>query len=445
MALQMSSRRRVGLLTHQWLDAYTRSRWLAGGLTALCLVVLNRFFPLPYSILPVLGILAVYVALQPLFTILLERFDESDPTMAGVELVTDSLLVAALLYWTGGVGSPFNWLWIVMVMLAALAGGRRASLLMAVWITLLDALVMGLEYWGILQHQHAGLMANLPTGPFLDSRTMVLSLVINGLFYLVTGYLAGILVEIAQQQARRLGVVEQELRRQEETRKRLLRQVVTAQEEERKRVARELHDETSQMVTALLLNVKHMEQQVRSGGDIEGPIRTVEELADRALSALGRVIWALRPQQLDELGLVAAVRHAADTVLGDDVVVHFDARIDRELPEEVEITLYRVLQEAITNVARHARAREVWIDLHEDESGVRLRVEDDGLGFRPDEVRREPEGGMGLSGMEERIRLFDGSFELDSSPGHGTRIVARIPLEAEEVPPYGAHTRAGRR
>ncbi|BAS26074.1 sensor histidine kinase [Limnochorda pilosa] len=445
MALQMSSRRHVGLLTHRWLDAYTRSRWQAGALFALCLAVLDRFFALPYPLLPLLALTAVYAALQPLFTALLERFDESDASMAGVELVVDSLLVAGVLYWTGGVESPFHWLWIVMVMLAALAGGRRASLLMAAWITGLDAIEMGFEYWGILPHHHVDIMPNHPLGQFLDPRAVAVNLAINGLFFLVAGYLSGILVETAQHQARRLGVVEQELRRQEETRKRLLRQVVTAQEEERKRVARELHDESSQMVTALLLNVKHVEQQIRAGGDISGPIRTVETLADRALSALGRVIWALRPQDLDELGLVAAVRHAAETVLGASAAVHFDARIDRELPDEVEITLYRVLQEAITNVARHAHARQVWIDLHEDETGVRLRVEDDGVGFRPDEVRREPEGGIGLSGMEERIRLFDGSFELDSAPGRGTRVTAWIPLESEEVQPDEARARADRR
>lgn len=440
MALHLSSRRHRPLLTYQWLDTYTRSRWLVGGLAALILVGLKVGFSLGYPLLPVLAITVIYVALQPLFTILLERYDEVDPTMALVELVVDSLLVAALIYWTGGIQSPFHWLWIGLVMLAALTGGRKASLVMAVAITLVSGLELGLEVWGLLPSQAAGGPSHRTLPPGAGPEGAVLHLVVDGLFFLMAGYLSGILVETAQIQARRLGVVEQELRRQELTRRRLLRMVVTAQEEERKRVARELHDETSQMITALLLNVKHMEHQIRTGGDIEGPMRTVEEAADRALAALSRVIWALRPQQLDELGLVAAVRHAAETMLGDRVTLHFQARIDRELPEEVEITVYRVLQEAITNVARHAQAREVWIDLFQDDTGICLRVEDDGVGFRPEEVSQNAEGGMGLTGMEERIRLFDGSFSLESVPGQGTRVTARIPLESEEVSDHDTHS-----
>lgn len=444
MALQLSSRRHRALLTYQWLDTYTRSRWVVGGLAALALVALKGWFGLAYPILPVLAVIVIYVALQPFFTILLERYDEADPTMALVELAVDSLLVAALIYWTGGIQSPFHWLWIGMVMLGALVGGRKASLIMALGITLLSGLELGLEAWGVLPPQAVGPGVHRPVPEGTGSAGALRHVVVDGLFFLMAGYLSGILVETARAQARRLAAIEQELRRQEMTRRRLVRQVVTAQEEERKRVARELHDETSQMITALLLNVKHVEHQIRAGGDIEGPMRTVEEAADRALAALGRVIWALRPQQLDELGLVAAVRHAAETMLGDRVTLHFQARVDRELPEEVEITLYRVLQEAITNVARHAQAREVWIDLHQDDTGVCLRVEDDGVGFRPDEVHQDAEGGMGLTGMEERIRLFGGSFHLESVPGRGTRVSARIPVESEEVPADGPHSGADR-
>src|SRR5690606_28258683 len=156
MALHLSSRRHRPLLTYQWLDTYTRSRWLVGGLAALILVGLKVGFSLGYPLLPVLAITVIYVALQPLFTILLERYDEVDPTMALVELVVDSLLVTALIYWTGGIQSPFHWLWIGLVMLAALTGGRKASLVMAVAITLVSGLELGLEVWGLLPSQAAG-------------------------------------------------------------------------------------------------------------------------------------------------------------------------------------------------------------------------------------------------------------------------------------------------
>lgn len=442
MALQLSSRRQRALLTYRWLNSYTRTRWVAGGLGALMVAGLKAGFGLAYPLWPVLAVVAVYVALQPLFTVLLERYDQTDPTMALAELAVDSLLVAALIYWTGGIQSPYHWIWIGIVMLAALAGGRKASMIMALAITFISGLELGLEILGVLPSHAVGSGVHRPLPEAARSAGALLHLIVDGLFFLMAGHLSGILVETAQTQARRLAVVEQELRRQEMTRRRLVRQVVTAQEEERKRVARELHDETSQMITALLLNVKHVEHQIRTGGDIEGPMRAVEEAADRALAALGRVIWALRPQQLDELGLVAAVRHAAETMLGDRVTLHFQARIDRELPEEVEITVYRVLQEAITNVARHAKASEVWIDLYQDDTGVSLRVEDNGIGFRPDEVHQDAEGGMGLTGMEERIRLFGGSFRLESVPGRGTRVSARIPLESEEVAAGDSHSGA---
>lgn len=222
-----------------------------------------------------------------------------------------------------------------------------------------------------------------------------------------------------------------ELQRKEKVRGELLQKVITAQEEERKRVARELHDETSQALTALLYEV---EEALEQGCDAltREVLERMRRLALQTLEGVHKLIYDLRPSLLDHLGLSAAVRWLAESRLeanGIRVQVEEDPDLGR-LPQEMEIALFRVAQEAMTNILRHSGARNVAISLQKRDDRLDLRVEDDGVGFDMEEIVHGPDTsrGLGLLGMAERVHLLGGEFYMTSTPGEGTRIQVQIPL-----------------
>jgi signal transduction histidine kinase len=226
-----------------------------------------------------------------------------------------------------------------------------------------------------------------------------------------------------------------ELYRQLEVRDRsraeLLRKVITAQEEERKRIARELHDETCQTIVALgmALGMANGAQPDEQGARL-AEART---LSLRALDELHRIMFDLRPSVLDDLGLIPAIRWYAErrlVPLGIDVRVEVDEAQPR-LPAGMEVTLFRVVQEAIANIERHAQAEQVLIQIARDAAAITIEIEDDGVGFEPARYRvaRESGEGLGLLGMRERVELLGGTVDVDSAPGAGARVVVRVPLQ----------------
>jgi signal transduction histidine kinase len=216
-----------------------------------------------------------------------------------------------------------------------------------------------------------------------------------------------------------------ERKQQEELRTRLIEQVMTAQDEERGRIARELHDETGQSLTALLVGLRTIEGS-RTIAEAVELAQLLRETAAQTLRDVGRLARGLHPSVLDDLGLAVAVtRHVQEFARVHGIVE--DTRIeglesDPPLPL-VQNTVYRVLQEALTNVAKHAGARRVSVRLVRDEAMVELRVRDDGVGFEPGANPR----GLGLQGMRERAALLGGAVQLESEPGEGTMITARFP------------------
>jgi two-component system sensor histidine kinase UhpB len=211
-------------------------------------------------------------------------------------------------------------------------------------------------------------------------------------------------------------------------------QVLVAQEDERKRIARELHDETAQALTTLLIRLKILER-ARTAHEMRGQINELRELTAGTLEAVRKLAVELRPATLDDLGLVAALegytesyssRHAVHVAFRAD---GFDDR-DGRLPPQVELVLYRVVQEALTNAAKHASAATLTVELCRRSDEVVAAVEDDGQGFNVEETMRSRERGLGLFGMQERLALVGGSLVIDSSPGHGTQVRARVPFLA---------------
>jgi two-component system sensor histidine kinase UhpB len=208
-------------------------------------------------------------------------------------------------------------------------------------------------------------------------------------------------------------------------------QVLAAQEDERKRIARELHDETAQALTTLLIRLKILER-ARSTGEMHGQIDELRELTSQTLEAVRKMAVELRPTTLDDLGLLAALEAYAESYRSRIPVRvtfradGFDSRQDR-LPPEVELVLYRVVQEALTNVAKHANADAVDIELRRQGDEVIAVVSDDGQGFDVEEMMRSRERGLGLFGMQERLALVRGQLVIDSVPGGGTRVHAWVP------------------
>jgi two-component system, NarL family, sensor histidine kinase UhpB len=217
----------------------------------------------------------------------------------------------------------------------------------------------------------------------------------------------------------------------------LSRPLLQAQEEERRRISRELHDETGQALMVLRFHLEMLSGDSRSQ---EQKSRMDEslELLDRAIEGLRRTIAQLSPRVLEELGLIAAIRRQAKLLTR-----HSDVRAHLELPEDlswldhdIQVALYRSVQEALHNVIKHARARNVTVRLSLSGGKTCLEVQDDGTGFSP---RSAHQRGFGLTGMRERAAALGGSMKIRSEPEKGTRIRITFPLPPDPKHDHSSH------
>ena len=206
-----------------------------------------------------------------------------------------------------------------------------------------------------------------------------------------------------------------------------LRRVVTAQELERRRLARELHDETGQALTSILLSLRTVEE-AEDEHELRAAVGEVRELVRSTLQDVRQLAVELRPKVLDDFGLVAALERLTQS-FGEQtgMSVHFQQTwpTSDRLPAEIETALYRIVQESLTNIVKHARATSVSVVLTRKDDSVSVVVEDDGVGFEPHRAR---EDGIGLVGMRERVALLGGRLAIESRPGAGTTFVAEVPL-----------------
>jgi signal transduction histidine kinase len=204
-----------------------------------------------------------------------------------------------------------------------------------------------------------------------------------------------------------------------------VRRVVAAQEEERRRLALELHDETGQALTSILLGLKAI-GGAKSKENAERAEADVRALVVQALQDVRALAVELRPSALDDFGLGPAVERLAQT-FGErsGISTTVETHLAERLPPELETTLYRVVQEALSNVVKHAAARHVSIVLAQRGSSVAATIDDDGAGFDEAEVRPDA---LGLTGMRERLALVGGALEIESTPGRGTTVAAQVPV-----------------
>jgi signal transduction histidine kinase len=223
----------------------------------------------------------------------------------------------------------------------------------------------------------------------------------------------------------------------EESHQSVRRLLSEAQETERGRISRELHDRLGQDLTALKLGLQNIQRSGSVPAGMAVEIKKLEGLAEGLMRDIHRIAWELRPSVLDDLGLALALQRYADewsSAAGVPVDVHTDVDLGtRRLGHEIETTLYRIVQEALTNVARHAQAQHVSVLLERRPGYLSLIVEDDGRGFAAQQVIEAPAGPgkLGLLGMQDRVELIGGTLTIESTPATGTTVFARLPLDPE--------------
>jgi two-component system sensor kinase len=207
------------------------------------------------------------------------------------------------------------------------------------------------------------------------------------------------------------------------------RRITAVQEAERGRIARDLHDELGHLFAGVLEGLTVLDRDGGRPGDER--VRGLRELARHGMRTVRSVAWTLRPEGLDDLGVVACVEQLVDDCARRfGIEIDLTARVDRVLPPEVETAVFRVVQEALTNIGRHSRATEASVLLVAGQRRLRVVVEDDGVGFDPDAPRCGP---LGLAGMSERAALVGGRLEVQARPGAGALVMVEVPLNEERA------------
>ncbi len=237
--------------------------------------------------------------------------------------------------------------------------------------------------------------------------------------------------QLAEAQKARLEALEQiqvELTKREKLRQELLRHIVRVQEEERARIARELHDETSQVLTAFSLDLATLRNAVSKRQDVEHLVDRLQAHSKHMSQGLYHLVHDLRPAQLDDLGLIPALEYLQDNSASEGLAV--STKIEgktRRVDPVVETVLFRVVQEALNNIIRHARTKQAQILLVFQTQEITLRVTDSGAGFDPVQTFAPPRG-WGLAGMRERVESVGGQLSIESKPGKGTIIEVAVPV-----------------
>ncbi|MEK6256781.1 MAG: sensor histidine kinase [Chloroflexota bacterium] len=309
-----------------------------------------------------------------------------------------------------------------------------------------DSLVASLAFgWYGLVGQLFGLPSRLPPSTFLNQE-----LFYEWFRFPVQMLRAAVAIVVAVSVIRFLRAFDTEIKRQisalqrsqleeaqhsEALRRELLRRVVAAQEAERQRIARELHDETGQTLTAIGLGLRGIAASIHTDEKmVVHNLHKLELLASNSLDELQRLIVNLRPSHLDDLGLLAALRWYTGEIKNhtEMEIIFEDQGEEITLLDPIRIAIFRIVQEAITNVIKHADASQIRVFVNYEAKHVQVTVNDDGCGMAVQNLNQGGRPSWGLLGMQERVTLLAGEFSLESAPEEGTVINIRIPYEQEK-------------
>lgn len=247
----------------------------------------------------------------------------------------------------------------------------------------------------------------------------------------------GVLSDAFNTMVSELAITQQKLLAKESARTHLLSRLINAQEDERKRIARELHDEVGQALTSILVHIKVLAQS--QDPDTQALMDELSRLINSTLTEIRLMSRELRPSALDDLGLAAALERYEEEfkIRYPDLAIDIHCALSQRLTTNVETSLYRIIQEAMTNTARHSHATTLSVVVSERAGAVQAVIEDNGVGFDVESVRRGGSG-VGLHSMTERSELLNGKLDIESSE-QGTTIFATIPLgESDKLPQQDA-------
>jgi signal transduction histidine kinase len=225
----------------------------------------------------------------------------------------------------------------------------------------------------------------------------------------------------------------EKLSKEHKQRKILSKRLIELLEKDRRQIAMELHDHIGQTLTSLKMNLELIHGKLKPGHtELEAQITTAQERAIQSIKDVKSISQGLRPTMIDALGLIPSLRELfSKTQQQTDIEIHFfSQRIPKHFEGEKELAIYRIAQEALNNIIRHAQAKNVFVNLIKKDEKLSLSVEDDGVGFDPDKVMKpsERKKSLGLLIMRERAVQLDGEFSIESQPGKGTHLLVEIPL-----------------
>jgi len=396
--------------------------------------VLYRYFA-PHTVAPwLLHLNFLAYAIANLLLFFPQRRQGMTARLMWLDLAANLLPMTAAAHWSGGVYSALLPIFVVKISSYGLIYSAEVGLLSLLMTALLAGGLGAVDALGWL-----------PT-PGVDEVSMVARMRIGLAVQVLTfGTLIGgslRFFSILQQRDRRLDEAVQEkdrlyaqsLQHQRNLRE-LSRNMMQSSESMMRRLVRELHDDLGQALTAVRMDLGMIDRELPAASPLHHTVREAREQISAVLQSMRNLSQLLRPPILDDLGLLPALQWYVERFRDrTGVTVHLTAPADsaERLPAEIEIALYRVVQEALTNVARHADARRVDIELHYDNSVARLVVQDDGEGFDAAGFLDNPpaDRGIGVVGMRERVAAHGGNFSIDSGRGRGTRVELTVPTTA---------------
>ena len=361
------------------------------------------------------------------------RREALTPGLVWLDIAANLLPMGAAAHWSGGIYSPLLPIFALKIGSYGLIYGADIGVQSLVASVIMAAAVAALEHLGL------GPTEAIAQVPLLARQRLALAFEVLILGIGVGGGLR--FFRILQERESRLGIVvlekqtlyEESLRHQSQLR-RLSQKMLQVSEATMRRLARELHDDLGQALTAVRMDLGLIDRELAGDSALRARVREAREQIGAILQDVRNLSQLLRPAVLDDLGLLPAMQSYLSSFGGrTNVLVTLDTpKLEKRLPAPVEVTLYRAMQEALTNVARHSDAHNVHVCLQTMPDAVTLQVSDDGCGFDAAAFMRAPppQHGMGLIGMRERAATYAGNLTIESRPGTGTCVELTLPLGA---------------